>query len=99
MSERIWECKIGGAIPGFVKLPSGLDGPMRSAIQRAFREVTGVDAQFCFSGWGAKLVEAERACVENRPPNDEVMRAEFQAQFDHARACGFELTQTLKDAP
>ena len=58
MKEIIWECKIGGLAPE--GLPRGLDHPMRKAIQAAFKEITGVDAQFTFSGWGVTLTEAQR---------------------------------------
>ena len=70
--ERIWSCKIGG----FTKrLPAGADGPMRAAVAKAFKEITGQNAEFCFSGWAAELTDAERDVVEfvdpdrkNRPP-------------------------------
>lgn len=68
MSEKIWECKIGGTGG---ELPGGADNPMRDAIADAFREVTGVEAQFIFSGWGAELTECERAAHENREPSPE----------------------------
>lgn len=71
--ERIWECKIGGLTGA---LPPGSDAPMRNAIQEAFYQLAGADAQFCFSGWGGKLDEAERAVVENRAPS-----AEYEAQW------------------
>jgi len=67
MKEKIWSCKIGGMIPE--NLPQGLDWPMRKAIQRAFREITGVDHEFTFSGWGGELTEPERAAYENRLPH------------------------------
>jgi len=62
-----WSCKIGTREG--VGLPPGADAPMRCAIEKAFRSVTGVDAEFCFSGWSAKLTEPEMAVVENRLPN------------------------------
>ncbi len=65
---KIWSCKIGEVDPG--KLPDGADWPMRSAVQMAYREITGEDASFTFSGWGARLDEGERAVVENRKPID-----------------------------
>ena len=63
--ESVWTCKIGGPTSG---LPSAADGPMRNAIARAYKEVTGVAPQFVFSGWGGSLDECERAVVENRDP-------------------------------
>jgi hypothetical protein len=68
MKEDIWFCKIGGI---GCDLPGGADAPMRNAIADAFREVTGVEAQFIFSGWGQELTESERAVVENRAPSAE----------------------------
>ncbi len=66
MSERVWDCKIGGDIP--MELPDGADFPMREAVGRAFKTLTGVDAEFNFSGWGGALTEIERAVVEDRDP-------------------------------
>ena len=62
MVQKVWACKIG--VRGELPLPPGADAPMRQAIQRAFRQLTGYDADFCFSGWGGQLDEAERAVVE-----------------------------------
>lgn len=67
-TERIWECKIGGVAS---ELPQGADSPMREAVAEAFREVTGYEPQFIFSGWGAKLDEVQRAVHENRAPSAE----------------------------
>ena len=64
--EKIWECKIGGKVGD---MPAGADGPMRRAVQTAFKTLTGVEASFTFSGWGATLTEVERAVHENRAPN------------------------------
>lgn len=64
-TERIWECKVGGQADFF---ESGADSPMRRAVAKAFREITGRDPEFTFSGWSAQLTEAERAVVENRMP-------------------------------
>jgi hypothetical protein len=63
--EVIWECKIGGPVPG--EMPDGWDFPMRRAVQAAFLSLTGVDAEFTFSGRG-NLTEGERAVVEKRAP-------------------------------
>lgn len=69
--EKIWECKIGGEVGD---LPAGADGPMRRAVQTAFKTLTGVEASFTFSGWGATLTEGERAVHENREPNWDAMQ-------------------------
>ena len=69
--EKIWKCKIGGEVGD---LPAGADGPMRRAVQTAFKTLTGVEASFTFSGWGATLTEGERAAYENREPNWDAMQ-------------------------
>ena len=74
--ERIWECKIGGEVGD---LPAGADGPMRRAVQTAFKTLTGVEASFTFSGWGATLTEGERAVHENREPNWDAMQEAIDA--------------------
>jgi len=66
MVEQIWSCKIGADIPD--ELPPGSDHPMRIAVETAFRSITGVDANFNFSGWAGTLDESQRAVVENREP-------------------------------
>ncbi len=59
--DPVWKCKVG--LLGEVDLPDGPDLPMREAVQRAFKELTGVDAQFVFSGWGGELSDMERSIV------------------------------------
>lgn len=70
---KVWSCKIGECEPA--DLPDGADLPMRSAVERAYHEITGKSAAFNFSGWGANLDEVERAVVENRPPAGEAYAA------------------------
>jgi hypothetical protein len=74
--EKIWECKIGGKVGD---MPAGADGPMRRAVQTAFKTLTGVEASFTFSGWGATLTEFERAVHENRAPNCGAMQEAIDA--------------------
>lgn len=64
MAGKIWSCKIGEV----ASLPEigGADLPMREAIAKAYKELTGEEPVFIFSGWGAELEERERAVVENR---------------------------------
>ena len=50
--EHVWSCSVGGVVGA---LPDGVDLPMRQAIQRAFYEITGTHAEYCFSGWGGTL--------------------------------------------
>ena len=63
---KIWSCKIGECDEGLLEL--GADAPMRKAVQKAYGEVTGLDADFCFSGWGAELDEFERAVADDTEP-------------------------------
>lgn len=57
---KIWSCKIGVAD----SLTEGADRPMRQAVADAYRKLTGKNADFIFSGWGAELDEHEREVVE-----------------------------------
>jgi hypothetical protein len=66
--QTVWSCKVGSLKP--LALPLAADYPMRQAIQRMFQELTGEDAEFCFSGWGGQLTEIELAVVENRLPRE-----------------------------
>ena len=60
-NHQVWECKIG--ITNHVVLPNGADWPMREAVIRAFREIAGIEAEFCFSGWGGSLTDSEAGIV------------------------------------
>lgn len=62
--HQVWYCKVG--IKGDVQLPGGADFPMRQAIKEAFFQVTGVEADFCFSGWNAPLTDIEESIVETK---------------------------------
>lgn len=63
----IWTCKIGEA---GVNTETGLDFPMRKAVEAAYKEITGRESDFIFSGWRGELTEPERAVVEDRLPRD-----------------------------
>lgn len=89
--EKIWKCKIGGEVVG--DLPAGADWPMRRAVQTAFETLTGVEASFTFSGWGASLTEGERAVHENREPNWDAMQQEGQHPLE-----GLHINQGSLDA-
>lgn len=65
--SKIWYCKIGECEQADLDKWNGADLPMREAIARAYKEVTGKEPDFIFSGWGAELTEPERAVVEDRP--------------------------------
>lgn len=66
--KKTWQCKIGEVDSESV--PAGGDYPMRLAVEKAYRELTGKECTFLFSGWGAQLTEPERAVVEDRLPRD-----------------------------
>lgn len=61
--ESIWACKIGPA--DRATLPHGADLPMRQAVQRAYKELTGAEPEFIFSGWAAELTAGEAEVVED----------------------------------
>jgi hypothetical protein len=61
--KDVWLCKVGGSD---IELPDGADFPMRIAILKAYKEVTGKEAEFLFSGWGAKLDKYELAVLRMR---------------------------------
>lgn len=58
---HIWECKIG-AFSGQLEL--GSDAPMRKAVCKAYKEITGEEPNFVFSGWGAELTPEEQGVVD-----------------------------------
>lgn len=59
---KMWTCKIGRI--DNPRIPDGADTPMREAIARAFKEITGKEANFIFSGWGNdRLSETELEVV------------------------------------
>ena len=61
MSEY-WTCKIGPVDRD--ELPDGADFPMRMAVEQAFKDLTGRDAEFNFSGWGGSLDKGEQKFVD-----------------------------------
>lgn len=67
--HKTWSCKVGEVHPNL--LPKGADWPMREAVARAYKELTGEEPAFIFSGWAAKLTESERAVHEGRSPVDQ----------------------------
>lgn len=54
---------------------------MRDAVARAFKELTGIDNAFIFSGWGDDLPEKYRAVIEDRDPDPLVLRDELMEQL------------------
>lgn len=61
-----WTCQIGEIERD--GLPEGSDNAMRDAAARAYRELTGRQPDYIFSGWGNPLPERYRAVVEDREP-------------------------------
>ena len=90
-TERIWTCTIGGPVGDLPRQP---DFTMRRAVFDAFRNLTGVDAEYCFSGWGrGALSRVERAIVDNDPTVDEIDEAEAKKPIDmvlHCPKCGMQ---------
>ena len=58
---KVWTCKIGGED---LVLPDWADLPMRLAVERAFRQLTGKSHDFNFTGWGGKLTRIEKEVAE-----------------------------------
>jgi hypothetical protein len=68
--KPVWQCTIG--VLGDHPLPKGADEPMRLAIQRVFREVTGRESEFIFSGWNAVISPVQLAVIEDRDPEPDL---------------------------
>lgn len=97
MKENIWTCKIGGNINEELRM--GSDGPMRDAVERAFREVAGCEAKFTFSGWAGELTEGERAVVERRIPDLDKQLAAARAELDMYERAAASLASAGKSVP
>jgi hypothetical protein len=63
MAKFIWDCKIGEV--DIALLTPESDWRMRRAVRKAYKEITGQEPEFIFSGWGGRLTEAERSIVED----------------------------------
>lgn len=74
---NIWTCKVGTSD----NVPAGGDLPMRLAVEAAFKQLTGDDPEFNFSGWAGKLTEVERAVVQDRLPDPFIQRSELREQL------------------
>lgn len=59
----IWECKIGLKPGTKVHLKGGVDLPMCIAVEKAFKEITGLECDFNFSGWGAELDQYQKQVI------------------------------------
>lgn len=77
MDRGVWSCRIGGPL-----LPlQGGDTVMRQAVEKAYLDVTLREAEFCFSGWGDGLDEAELAVVEDRLPDPVKIRESLMSRL------------------
>lgn len=58
-----WRCLVGvrGPVPG---LSGDADFPMRQSIRSAFRRTTGVEPDYCFSGWGAVPTSEQQGVID-----------------------------------
>lgn len=63
MKRIAWQCKIGS--PDGVEVPPGGDAPMRAAVEKAFKDLTGEEAKANFSGWGEEFTPQELAVIRN----------------------------------
>lgn len=88
-AKTIWTCKVGSFAQDPGSVPNGGDMPMRDAIEREFKRLTGSDPEFTFSGWSGALTEPELAVVEDRLPDFDKQVSELEQQ---ARILGFGLT-------
>jgi hypothetical protein len=59
--KQIWECQVGEV--DVAKLPLGSDLPMRTAIRKAYFQLTGEYPEFIFSRWNAELDDVRRSIV------------------------------------
>lgn len=59
----IWTCKVLNRGIDKDTLPPGCDSPMRTAVHRAFIEVTGHAPEAIFSGWGDRTVTEHERCT------------------------------------
>lgn len=50
MAQEYWFCIIGPVERG--NLPDGADFPMRMAVKGQFLNMTDLNAESCWSGWG-----------------------------------------------
>lgn len=70
-----WTCQVGETPRD--NLDGEADGPMREAIEAAYRRTTGKPADYVFSGWGSPLPEKYRAVIEDRTPDPLKIAAEL----------------------
>lgn len=83
MSDKaLWSCKVGEIDRDQLPADADADRAMRTAVEAAYRRLTGERPNFTFSGWGDQLDEPERAVVEDREPDAQVTRAALLEQLE-----------------
>lgn len=75
--KATWSCRIGTADRR--GLPDGADAPLRKAVERAYFELTGREADFCSSGWG------DDDGLRDNPHLSAEQRAEIEDRLDQLR--------------
>lgn len=58
VKPRYWVCIIGET--EWNDLPNGADSPMRTAVEKEFKKVTGHDAPHNWSGWSADIKTVDK---------------------------------------
>ncbi|TVM31217.1 hypothetical protein DQK91_19095 [Oceanidesulfovibrio marinus] len=72
---------------------------MREAVADAYRDLTGSEPDFIFSGWGEELTEGERAAYENRTPSEEYYKEWLVREAAPALLGALERLYTACDTP
>lgn len=62
--KNAWGCKIGGRF--FDPLPSAADAPLRDAVEAIYFQITGVQSEFCYSGWSDKISPAKTTMLASQ---------------------------------
>ena len=92
MKMKIWRCKIGDVENSL--LADGADEPMREAVIKAYKKLTGRTHEFCLSGWGSQLSTDERTASRLI----ERLKKELREQEDRAERAENEATIMAGDA-
>lgn len=90
--HRVWQCRIGDD----VVLPNGADAPMRAAVRKAFHELTGVQTNNIFSGWGERWAQQEINVMTGTSSYTKASRDELERDLAAARAEIESLDRKLK---
>ena len=77
----IWGCRIGAELD-WETLPREAEETMRQAVMKAFRELTGENPYFCFSGWGAELDPRQQRLIDRRLELDKQVQEQREKLID-----------------